>query len=160
MLALLSPKLWIAAALAALLLATGFTAHRAGRAAVRAEWDSDIAQRTAAALEAERQARAREQELQTKVRKASDAYQAEKTRRAAADRRLDDGLRQFQTILAAPDPASPSSAPSSGNHGTGGLERELLQSCGAALAELGKTADRLEGKVVALQDYIREVVRP
>ena len=39
MFALLSPRLWIALALAAVLAGTHFAAYRSGRAAVTADWD-------------------------------------------------------------------------------------------------------------------------
>lgn len=76
MFALLNPKLLIALALAGALAATHFAAYRSGKAAVHAAWDADIAKRVSAALEAEQQARAKEQELQGKaaaIRRTKDA---------------------------------------------------------------------------------------
>lgn len=72
MLALLSPKLWAAIALAALLAATGFMGYRQGKASVRAEWNaSKLAQADA------------QRELEKFRRQAADkaatGYEADKT---------------------------------------------------------------------------------
>ena len=129
--------------------------HTSGAKSVQVLWDADVAQRTAQALEAEKAARARESELSTKVRKVSDAYSVARKNLDHLAAASSDGLRNLEIILAAPAVASSSPVASSGNHGAGGLERELLGNCAAALTELGKQADRLEAKVVGLQEYIK-----
>lgn len=131
--------------------------HTSGAKSVQAEWDADIAQRTAAALEASEAARKREQELLTKVERVDRAYQDQKRAVQHVASAAADGLRNLETILAAPAIASSGAAASSGNHGAGGLERELLGQCAAALAGLGQEADRMALKVLTLQDYVRAV---
>ena len=69
MIALLSPRLWIALAIVAALSASHWKAYSAGKAVVQLERQADIQERTAAALVAEQQARVKEAELQAKVRK-------------------------------------------------------------------------------------------
>jgi len=41
----------------------------------------------------------------------------------------------------------------------GGLQRELLGQCAGALGAMAQEADRLAGKVVALQAYVQAVRR-
>lgn len=67
MFALMSPRLWLAVLLAAVLAFTHFTSYRAGRAAVRNQWDAQK-------LVAEQQARTEETRRQATIDKeASDA---------------------------------------------------------------------------------------
>lgn len=144
-----------AIAVAATFLAgTHWKAYSSGKAAIRLEWQADVAQRTAEALQASERARKKEQELSAKVGRVDRAYQDQKRATQHVARAAADGLRNLEAILSATAVASSSAVATSGNHGAGGLERELLGNCAAALAELGKTADRLENKVVALQAYI------
>ena len=143
MMALLSPRVWLAIVLAVFFAGANLTSYRAGRANVRAEW-------TAATLASNEATRQREKALSIANQGVDRDLQIDKARRAAADRATANSLRDFQTALAAIDhPAAPSGA-----NGTGGLERELLSSCATALAELAKEADRLESKVVGLQGYV------
>ena len=130
-----------------------------GRAEVQAAWDADIALRTAAALKASEQARATEQVLQTKVLKVSNDYAKSQKAHAVAVASANDELRQLQAVLARPDKSSADSTATTGAYGTGGLERDILGDCAKTVVQLAITADRLEGKVVGLQDYIRSVAR-
>jgi len=84
MFALLSPRLWLAIGLAVALAVSHGMAYKSGRAAVRAEWDKDIADRTQQALKLEQAARAKEAELQTAKQKAEEAYVIEKRKAATA----------------------------------------------------------------------------
>ncbi len=147
----------IAAALivAVFLAGTHWKAYTKGQDAITAEWDKDIAQRTAAALEASEAARKRESELQTKVGRVDRAYQESKRNTEHVARAAADGLRNLEAILAAPNSPASSATASSGNHGTGGVERELLGSCAASLVGLGQEADRMAAKIVTLQEYIK-----
>jgi hypothetical protein len=77
MFALLNPRLWIAAALVAILAFTHFTAYRTGRAHVRNEWQ-------AATAAANIEARALEQQRQRRADEAA-ALAAARTTRIAAD---------------------------------------------------------------------------
>lgn len=131
-----------------------------GAKGVQAEWDADIAQRTAQALEASEAARATERALQTKVGRIDRAYQDQKRATEHVARAAADGLRNLEAILTAPTVASSGAVAASGNHGAGSTERELLGSCAAALAGMGKEADRMALKVLTLQEYVRATARP
>lgn len=109
-----------------------------------------------AALAASEAARAKEQALTTANERIRHDLAKEKATRVAAAAALDDSLRQLQAALG--NPASPDTATAAGAHGTGGLESELLGNCAQALAGLAGQADRLEGKVVGLQGYVKTVV--
>ena len=155
MTALLSWRVWAAVALAVILAGTHFKAYHAGGASVQAEWDAEKLATTQAALAADIANRAKEADLQTKVQKVSADYAKQKQVNADLSRSLDDSVRDFNAALNRPGPAD-SSTPT-GDHGTGGLERELLGTCAATLVIMGKAADRLENKVVALQEYAAKV---
>ena len=155
--ALLNWRVWAAVGMAVLLAVTHGAAYKTGRALVRAEWDRDIAERTAQALAAEQVARRLEQELQAKNQKVSADYEKQKANNRRLAVSLDDSLRQLQAALGGP--ASPDTPTPAGAYGTGGLERELLGNCAKSLAELAQTADRLEGKIVGLQSYVSEVCK-
>ena len=148
-------RLAVAAAIALALAASHWKAYRTGQDAITAEWDKDIAQRTAAALEASEKARKVEQELSAKVRKVSDDFQNQKRATQHVAAAVAVGMRELETALTAPAVASSGAVASAGNHGTGGTERELLGSCAATLVGLGQEADRMALKIVTLQEYIR-----
>jgi hypothetical protein len=148
-------RLAAVAVVAVFLAGTHYKAYKTGQDAITADWQADIAARTAAALEASEQARKTEQELSAKVKRIDRAYQNQKRATASAVAAAAVGVRDFETILSAPATADSDACPASGNHGTGGIERELLGQCAAALAGMGAEADRLSIKVVTLQEYIR-----
>jgi hypothetical protein len=148
MMALLNWRVWVAVALAAGLAFSHFTTYRAGKANVAAAW-------TAEKLAESEGKRQREKAATIANQGVDRELQAANKRRAAAERATADSLRDFQAALNRPDPIT--TAPSGAN-GTGGLERELLGKCANSLAELAISADRLEGKVVGLQNYVNSVV--
>jgi hypothetical protein len=159
---LLNARLWIALALALALVLSHFTAYRAGKNVVRAQWDNDKAERVSQALMAEQAARQREQELVAALHNTEKKYveQRQKASVAAAGARTE--LERLRSELAAPrgpapaDPATPIRADD-----RTGLESELLGHCATALVGLAQEADRLEAVVVGLQQYVRQVcVRP
>lgn len=158
MMALLSPRLWLALGLALLLAASHGFAYKSGRAAVRSAWDADIAARSLQALAASESARAKEQELQTKVQKVSADYVKQKKANAVLAASLDDSLQQLQAAI--DSPAGSGTSRPAGANGVGGPERELLGHCAKALSDLAKEADRLEGKVVGLQGYVKQACSP
>ena len=84
--------------LAAALSAGAWKAYSMGKASVQTEWDADVAQRTAQALEAEKAARAKEQELQTKVGRVDRAYQDQKRATATVAAAAADGLRNLGRV--------------------------------------------------------------
>lgn len=156
---LLNPRVWIAATLLAVLAATHFTAYRSGKAAVRAAWDRDIAQRTAKTLELEQAARKKEQALVAQRQQAEKRYVEEKRKAATAALAAQSALDGLRSTLAERDRelATADSATTARVDGGARLERELLGSCATALTELGAEADRLEARIVGLQSYVRQV---
>ena len=74
MLALLSPRLWLALVLAGLLAFTHHKAFNGGKAAVQVLWDKERAEITAAALVASEAARAKEQVLTAANTKVTNDY--------------------------------------------------------------------------------------
>lgn len=155
LLRLMTPKAILGAVMVIAMAASLGWTWRAGAASVRADWDAAITTQALATVKASEAARAQEQATQAKLRKANDDLQLSKKRRHADAVRAADGLRDFRATLYGIAPGN--SAPVSGNNGTGGLERELLGQCAQALAGMGATADRLAGKIVGLQDYIKAV---
>ena len=151
LLALMSPRVWIVIALAIALTGTHWKAYTTGKHAVQLEWDAATAQATAAALQAEQAARAKEQALQTQVRKVANDYQVEKTRRAAADQLAADSLRQLQAAIASDretsaDPATPAGADDDPRDG-------IIAECAGALVQMDKAARSLADQTRALQGY-------
>lgn len=127
-----------------------------GRKEVRAEWAIEKQAMAEAALAASEAARAKERVLTVANERIRHDLAKEKATRVAAAAALDDSLRQLQAALG--NPASGDTAPTTGTHGTGGPERELLADCAKALSSLAGEADRLESKTVGLQGYVNTVV--
>lgn len=152
MMALLSPRVWLALALAGVLaLSHGFM-YRAGKANARAECDAkDVAER----LERSEASRRDEKARTIANQKVDHALQIAKTRRAAADRVTADRLRDFEAASAAV------SADSTTASGTDDPYRAIANQCAASLVILDRYASEVAGKAGALQDYAREVcVKP
>jgi small-conductance mechanosensitive channel len=116
-----------------------------------AQKEAAIATATAAA---EREARTREQAMADNARKAADTYDRNLKRAQAGAAGAMSELDGLRNALAA-SPAAPASAAPSGAYAAGGPERELLGACAATLQAMAAAADRLEAKVIGLQDYIR-----
>lgn len=135
------------------LSASHWKAYTSGRNDVQAEWDADIAQRTAEALAASEQARAKEQELQTKadnMRKAKDAQIH------ALDLRLDESLKRLRNrperpaaVAEVPDSAGVVGSP------RGCTGAELYRSDGEFLVGLAADADKLRIALRACQATYR-----
>jgi hypothetical protein len=159
---LLSPRLWIALALIVVLGLSHRMAYRAGAGAVQTQWDKDRARHLAQALEAERAARQREQQLVAERKKLEDRYVDEKRKAAAAAAGARTELDRLRDELAAPRrPASEDPAPAARVDDRAGPERELLGHCATALVGMAQEADRLETVVVGLQQYVKQVcLRP
>lgn len=156
---LLNPRVWVAAALVAILAGTHFTAYRGGKSAVRSAWDKEKAELTAKALAAEQAVRQKEQALVAQRQQAEKRYVEEKRKAATAALAAESALDGLRNELAARDRdlASADSAASSRADGGARLERELLGSCATALTELAAEADRLEARIVGLQAYVKQV---
>ena len=111
-----------------------------------------VAEYTAAALVAAESSRLKSNAL-SKLNEGNDRdYQIDKTRRAAAERVVADGLRSFQAA-AAVDSGNDTSAAS----GTDDPYRAIADQCAAALVRLDGYASSLAGKTKALQGYAGEV---
>ena len=136
----------------------GFQTFRLGAAK---EELAKIKLETAQAV-ADAQAHAREVETKWAdgTRKAAETYakNLDDAKRSAAGARTElDGLRD---ILAAA-PASAASSPTSrGVVAAGGPEYELLGNCAATLQAMAEAADRLEQKVIGLQDWAKSISTP
>ena len=161
MLYLLNWRLWAAGAILIALAGSHFTAYRSGGASARASLQAYQLEQTQAAAAASEAARAKETVLQTNLAKVQANYAKVKKDNAALTSSLDDSLQQFKTALSdrsLKNPASPS-----GTNGAGGHVDNVLRDSAATLAEnltaIAIQSDRLEAKVIGLQDYVRLVCR-
>ena len=152
MMALLSPRLWLVLALAAVLAFSHGFAYKSGRAAVRADCDADIAQRSIQALAASEAARTKEQTLIAKNQKVTHDYIAEKKRGAAAAVVSAGRLRDLQAAL--DSAASADTAPLGGSDDPRG---RIAGECAAALGILDNYAQEVAAKATALQEYASQV---
>jgi len=156
----IAPRLIAGAVVAAAVLAGyRWIDHRGlarGRAEVQTAWDVDVARRAAAALAAEQSARATEQALNDKVRKVSNAYAIEKTRRATADRAAADSLRRLGAALAGDDRA-PGADPAATGRADDDPRDGIIAECADALGRVDSAYRALASQTEALQGYTREV---
>ena len=155
MIALLNWRIWAAVSVAIFLAATHWKAYHMGGASCRADMAEQTLKLTNDALAASEQNRKTEQTLNDKVRKVSNDYANEKAAHLLTAHKLGDSLRDFTATLdsaAVEDAASPPSAA-----GRGGLELELLGNCAKTLVSVAEEADRLENKVVGLQEYVKAI---
>lgn len=152
----LNPGRWLL--YLALLAALGVGIYRLDQSRQQIGYDKAQAEYTAAALKAEQVARAKEQELLTAQTKVEAEYAKHKKIAAADAGAAADELDRLRNELAITSAASKDSTPATGDHGTGGLERELLGNCSQTLQGVARETDRLAAKTVALQDYIKSVI--
>ena len=150
MFALLSPRLWVGLALAAVLVLTHGMSYRAGRGAVQAKWNKERAEITAAALTASETARLREQAAQKTVERVDRDFQTQKTKLAVDKRITDDRLRDFKTAISADTKPSTTS-------GVDDPYPAIASQCASALGVLDEYAQSVAAKATALQGYTREV---
>ena len=143
MMALLSPRLWLALALAAVLALTHGMAYKSGRAAVRAAWDAEK-------LMAQEALRQREKALTAANQGVDRELQAEKTRRAAAERLASDRLRDYQAASNSARDTTPSS-------GIDDPYRDIANQCTEALVRLDQYAQSVAGTARGLQSYAGKV---
>lgn len=130
-----------------------------GARAVLAERDMNrvVAQHAQAAQAAEAAAREQEQQFATNTRKAADAYSRNLSRTrnsAAAAAAGAAGVRD--AIAGLPSQTCPEAGPALRVDATGALG-DVLRECVATVQSLAAEADRLEGKLRGLQDYVRAV---
>ena len=155
MFALLSPRVWIAVAVVIALAASHWKAYRTGQDAINAEWQADIAQRTAQALEASETARKREQELsrQVETQRGKYAEQIKNTRTVAAAAGV--GMRELQSALAGPAAAASASATARADDAA--RARVVVGACAQTVQGLAALLDERNQQLVGLQDYVRAI---
>lgn len=150
MLALLSPRLWLAIALAGALAFSHFTAYRSGKASVRAEWNVEkLAQAETVRLQLMQRDRD-QSELNNKVRTVDANLQKQKALRAAADvgaGKLRDALSAALDRAAAGD-----TAPASGVDAAD-PRAAIAGQCVRELVALAAAHGRLADQARALQAY-------
>ena len=147
----------IAAAIALALFLSGvyWKGHTSGAKSVQAEWDADVAQRTAQALEASETARKREQELsrQVETQRGKYAEQIKNTRTVAAAAGV--GMRELQSALAGPAAAASASATARADDAA--RARVVVGACAQTVQGLAALLDERNQQLVGLQDYVRAI---
>lgn len=136
------------------LVVTHFGAYRVGRALVAGDWAAEKAETALAVAEAEKVARAKEQELTKKANDVQAKLNAEKKRAAAAADLAADELRLLQEALAARGAASDPKAASGVDGASTG---DLLLQCAGKYQGVAADADTLANKVTGLQAYVNDV---
>ena len=127
----------------------------AGRSEVQALWDQDKAQRMAAALAASEAARAKEAALQAQKAKVEAEYAKARKNAASAAASAAGELDRLRDALARGSASAPrggASSPTGRVDGAGASD--LLGACGGAIQEMARDADRIAGKLTALQAFV------
>jgi hypothetical protein len=149
---LLNPRVWIALALAAVLAFSHTFVYRAGRAAVRADWNAQKVIDAKAAEAASEANRLKEQTLQANLTKAQDdASKREKTLRAAAAGARTERDRLRDAIAAATGGLLPSDTASTVLARAATLGG-LLDQCTARYTEVAEHASGHASDAVMLRD--------
>ena len=147
----------IAAAIALALFLSGvyWKGHTSGAKSVQAEWDADVAQRTAQALEASETARKREQELsrQVETQRGKYAEQIKNTRTVAAAAGV--GMRELQSALAGP--AAAASASATARSDDAARARVVVGACAQTVQGLAALLDERNQQLVGLQAYVSAI---
>ena len=152
MLALLTPRFWIGLAIVGLLAFTHGFVYRAGRAAVRAQWDAEKAVQVADALVASEKRRNDEKALNISNQGVTNAYLKEKSRLVAARAVADKRLLDYQT---ASDRAA--SERSDAGAGVDDPYPAIANQCVRSLTILDDYASKVASQARALQDYASQV---
>mgnify|MGYP003542661043 FL=1 len=151
--ALVSWRVWAAVGLALMLAGSHWKAYHSGAQGVQIEWDAQTLAMTQAALVAQEAARAKEADLQTKVKKVSNEYAKANAARVAADTRAADSLQRLNAALGGQTPGDPA-APA-------GIDDDprpdIIAGCTRDLVILDKAVRGLASQTTALQDYTRSV---
>jgi len=124
--------------------------YKAGADDVRKEY---AAAATAAALAAIKTQERLQDAVQTVGERHEKTKRANAASAAAAGSEL-DGLRHE---IATRDRAATAAPGAAGRADASGAERELLGQCASVLVGVAQEADRIEAKLGALQDYVRNV---
>jgi len=148
----LQAKLVALVILATVLAATHWKAYSSGKAAVRLEWQADIQQRTADALQAEQAARAVEAGLQATaatIRRTKDAQ----IRSLGLE--LDESLKRLRNR---PERPATSDMPTTAGAGNGACTgADLYRPDAEFLVRLAASADRLRIGLEACQAAYRSI---
>ena len=152
MLALLSPRLWLALALAGVLAFSHGMAYKSGKANVRVQWDKERAEITAAALVASESARAKEQVLTTANAKITNDYNAQKKLRAADSVANAGKLRKLQAAV-----GNPNGADTAALGGADDPRDRIIDQCATALVRLDEYAKSVASTATGLQSYTRDL---
>lgn len=145
-----------AAALVAVFLAgTHWKAYKTGQDAITAEWQADIAQRTAQALEASEAARKVEQELtrQVETERGKYAQQLKNTRTVAAAAGV--GMRELQAALAGPAAAASASATARADDAA--RARVVVSACAREVQAMAALLDERNQQLIGLQAYVKAI---
>jgi predicted RNase H-like nuclease (RuvC/YqgF family) len=147
---LLNPRIWIALALAAFLSFTHFSAYRAGKAVVRADFDAYKISQEKQAREAEGAARLKEQQHQKDyddaaqaAREENNALQKDVSRLADVSDGLRDDLAAFKR-RAKQNPAPSNGRKSEPSSDPLDLLAQLFTRSGEVNTELARYADSLK----------------
>jgi Flp pilus assembly protein TadB len=111
----------------------------------------------AAATRAALAALKKQERLQDAVNQVGERHEKTKRANAASAAAASDELDGLRNELAARDAAATEAPAAACGVDAGRAERELLGLCATTLIGLAKEADRLEGKLGALQDYVRQI---
>jgi hypothetical protein len=114
--------------------------------------DTTEAVYAAQAAEAERENRLLFRQSTRRAQEITDGYIKAKNVEAASAAAARDELQRLRDTLAQRGGAAGSADAALGAAGAG--EREVLGSCASALADMGREADRLAGKLTALQAWV------
>jgi hypothetical protein len=151
---LLSPRLWAAIAIAIAFAAVGWKGYVMGKNTVQAEWDKVELKRQAEATKFSEQARAKELALNEANRRISDDLQKAKAARDAADKRVADGLRDFNSAI-----SSTASKDTGSTCGADDTYRTIILECGNAITALDSYARGVAEKARGLQSYAELCVK-
>lgn len=154
---LINPRVWIALALAAFLAVTHLSSYRAGKAAVREDFDAYRIQHEQLAREAERSAREKEQQLQKDfddaaqaAREENDALQNDVVRLADVSDGLRDDLAAYKR-RSSKSPETSDRGKSKQDSGASDLLSQLYLGSVRTNQELAVFSDRLRVAGIACE---------
>ncbi len=151
---LLSPRLWIALAIAAVLTLSHYQAWKSGRSNVQQQWDAATTAQARETVKLVLAAREKEKQLTTKVNTVAQNYENAKKINTALAASLGDRVRDFTDELSKRDAADTATA--TVDHGVT-PERIVLGDCARNLQALAGISDQHKEQILALQAYINSI---
>lgn len=142
-------KVAVSIIIAVVLAASHWKAYVVGKTTVMSQWQQEK-------LDAEQDARKKEQQLVVAKDKAEKQYVEEKRKAAIAASSASAELDRLRNQLSANKDNNDTSTVT-GIDGRTRLESELLGHCAATLVSMAAEADRLETVIVGLQSYVKDV---